>query len=269
MDRTQNEFEMFKTTDLELEKIIAEINTEIFNKGSEQIVQVEAGLTETFPVPDEIEEPVNTAERAKMELFDWIQCIVGAIIIGIVIFVFVGRTIGVDGISMMNTLRHNDRVVMSNLFYTPGNGDILVFQTGCDAFGGSPLVKRVIAVENQTIDINFDCGHVFVDGILQCERYISELTFADGDFEGPVTVKPGHIFVMGDNRNHSTDSRDSRIGQVDTRKVLGKVLFIAIPGPGGDGFASRDWSRFGIIENPIPCRHGQDCVCVVDCGCVA
>ena len=213
-------------------------------------------------------EDPNSYDKAKMELFDWIQCVVGAVIIGIIIFVFFGRTIGVDGISMMNTLRHNDRVVISNLLYTPVNGDIIVFQTGCEAFGGSPLVKRVVATEYQTVDINFECGHVFVDGVLQCEPYLHEPTYVRANFEGPVLVQPGHIFVMGDNRNHSTDSRDSRIGQIDTRKILGKVLFMIIPGPEGDDNATRNWSRFGFIENPDSCRHGQDCVCVSSCGCI-
>ena len=188
----------------------------------------------------------NSAEKTRMEIYDWLQCIVSAIICGIFIFVFVGRTIGVDGRSMMKTLHDNDRVIMTHLFYAPKKGDIVVFQAKSDSFGGTPLVKRVIATAGQTIDIDFVSGDVFVDGILQVEPYINELTHNRLDFSGPLTVPPGHIFVMGDNRNSSSDSRDSRVGLVDTRYVLGKVLFIAIPG--SDVHNPRDWRRVGVVH---------------------
>jgi len=191
----------------------------------------------------EDEEP-QEAPGAKMELYDWLQSIVLAFICGIVIFVFIGRTIGVDGISMMSTLQNNDRVIMSNLFYTPGNGDIVVFRSPSDRFGGTPLVKRVIAVGGQTIDINFDTGDVYVDDLLIYEPYINEPTRNRHDFLGPVTVPEGFVFVMGDNRNSSSDSRDSTVGMVDTRYILGKVFIVAIPG--GDDINQRDWSRIGL-----------------------
>jgi len=192
--------------------------------------------------PDEPDGP----SQAKMELYDWLQCIVTAIVCGILIFIFVGRTIGVDGHSMMGTLHNRDRVVMSNLFYTPGNGDIVVFHCPNETFGGTPLVKRIIATEGQTLDINFETGEVFVDGVLLPEPYISEKTRSRYSFQGPVTIKQGHVFVMGDNRNNSSDSRDSRVGQVDVRYILGKVLFIAIPG--ADEEYPRDWSRIGLTR---------------------
>ena len=182
--------------------------------------------------------------RIKMELYDWLQCIVTAIICGVLLFVFVGRTIGVDGRSMNQTLRDNDRVVISNLFYKPDNGDIIVFRSPSDQFE-YPLVKRVIAKENQTVDIDFTTGDVSVDGIILTEKYINTPTLIRYDFNGPVTVPKGYVFVLGDNRNSSTDSRDEVVGLVDTRYVLGKVLFILIPGPGENGL--RDWNRFGTV----------------------
>jgi len=190
-------------------------------------------------------EPADKANQARMELYDWLQCIVVAIICGIFIFVFIGRTIGVDGRSMMHTLNDKDRVIMSNLFYTPKNGDIVVFHCPAETFGGTPLVKRIIAVGGQTVDINFETGAVSVDGVVLDEReYISEPTTSRYGFQGPITVPEGYLFVMGDNRNSSSDSRDSRVGLVDTRYVLGKVYFIAIPGP--DVNNQRDWSRIGL-----------------------
>jgi len=192
------------------------------------------------------EDSDSEVSKARMEIYDWLQCIVSAIICGIFIFVFIGRTIGVDGRSMLQTLHNNDRVIMSNLFYSPKKGDIVVFQSPSESFGGTPLVKRVIAVAGQTIDINFNTGDVIVDGIVQIEPYINEITHNRLNFSGPVTVPDGYIFVMGDNRNSSSDSRDSRVGLVDTRNILGRVLLIAIPG--ADEITPRDWGRIGLVH---------------------
>ena len=194
------------------------------------------------------EEAGDGKNKTRMELYDWMQCIVSAVICGIFIFVFVGRTIGVDGISMMNTLHSNDRVIMSGLFYKPKNGDIIIFRPPTNAFGDTPLVKRVIAIGGQTIDIDFETGDVFVDGIvIQEDHYINEKTTNRLNFNGPLTVPEGYVFVMGDNRNRSSDSRDSRVGLVDTRYILGKVLFLLIPG--ADKSSPRDWSRIGFVSH--------------------
>ncbi len=178
-----------------------------------------------------------------MNLFDWLQCIVSAVLVGILVFVFVGRVIGVEGKSMLDTLQNTDRIVMSNLLYQPRYGDIVVLKT--ETYGDTPLVKRVIAVAGETIDIDFDTGDVMIDGQVIIENYIKSATLTREDFEGPVTVPEGFVFVMGDNRNESTDSRDDRVGLVDTREILGKVLFVIIPGPDADGH--RDWSRLGSV----------------------
>ena len=191
-------------------------------------------------------EPQIEISKIRMELYDWLQCIVSAVICGIFLFVFVGRTIGVEGDSMRQTLHWNDRIIVSNFFFTPKNGDVVVFRAPTDAFGATPLVKRVIAVAGQTIDINFETGDVSVDGVVLNEPYINEVTTNRLAFQGPVTVPAGCVFVMGDNRNHSSDSRDLRVGMVDTRYILGKVLFIAIPG--ADNFSPREWSRIGRVR---------------------
>jgi len=185
----------------------------------------------------------DAAARVRMELYDWLQCLVTAIICGVLIFIFIGRTIGVDGRSMMQTLQNEDRVIMSNLLYTPSNGDIIVFVSPSEEFE-FPLVKRVIATAGQTVDINFDNGNVFVDGILIDEPYINTMTTTRHDFYEPVTIPGGFVFVMGDNRNSSTDSRNHIVGLVDTRYILGKVLFILIPGVDENG--NRNWQRFGL-----------------------
>jgi signal peptidase I len=189
------------------------------------------------------EELSERANRVRMELYDWIQCVVTAVICGVLIFVFVGRTIGVDGRSMLQTLHHNDRVLISNLLYTPVNGDIIVFKAPSEQFE-FPLVKRVIAVENQVVSIDFDTGTVYVDNIP--EPNPPALTTSKDDFNGPLTIPPGFVFVLGDNRNSSTDSRSNAVGLVDTRYILGKVLLVLVPGPDESG--NRDWNRFGFVS---------------------
>ena len=169
----------------------------------------------------------NNGESAegtiRAEIYDWLQCIVAAILACILIFTFAIRHIGVQGDSMKNTLHNKDRVIISNLFYTPKYGDIVVLRK--EEFRDEPVIKRVIATEGQTIDINFETGQVFVDGKALQEDYIAEPTRSVQDFYGPVTIPEGHVFVMGDNRNHSTDSRTMSLGTVDERYIMGRLLF--------------------------------------------
>jgi len=205
----------------------------------------EPGMGDNYEPGGDDDADKKNENKGKMELYDWMQCAVSAIIFAIFVFVFIGRTIGVEGHSMLQTLHSNDRVVISGLFYTPKNGDIIIFRPPTEAFGNTPLVKRVVATEGQTLDINFETGDVIVDGVILDEPYINAPTNNRLNFTGPVTVPDGHVFVMGDNRNNSSDSRDSRIGMVDTRYILGKVLFMIIPGV--EDSNPRDWSRIGSV----------------------
>lgn len=180
------------------------------------------------------------------DLYEWVQALVCSVLVVVVVFTFVIRLIGVDGHSMEPTLQDGDRLlVLNSLFYHDYQyGDVVVLRK--DSFLEEPIVKRVIATEGQIVDIDFVTGSVYVDGVLLEEDYINELTFTAEGTEFPLVVPEGSIFVMGDNRNHSNDSRDARLGTVDTRYVIGKAVLLAFPGP-DSATAERDFGRIGVI----------------------
>lgn len=163
----------------------------------------------------------NEAEE-KNEIYDWLQCVVYALVACVLIFTFVARVITVYGRSMQDTFYEGHRVIISRLAAPYEYGDIVVLQK--DSFGPAPIIKRVIAVEGQTVDIDFEQGIVYVDHVALAEPYTKEPTYEREDFSGPITVPEGHVFVMGDNRNHSEDSRRASIGCVSTEDVLGEVF---------------------------------------------
>ncbi len=175
----------------------------------------------------EIEMTARDPAAGRREIYDWIQCVVAALVFCVLLFSFVVRLVEVVGSSMYPTLENGDKMVVSNLFYTPEQRDIIVFRK--ESFREEPLVKRVIAVGGQTVDIDFDAGVVYVDGEALYEPYTAELTYNQLDFYGPVTVPEGYLFVMGDNRNDSWDSRYSEIGLVDERYVIGRVYMTVLP----------------------------------------
>ena len=181
------------------------------------------------------------------DLYEWVQSLVGSVLVVVAIFTFVIRMMGVDGHSMLNTLHHGDRllVVNSMLYHDYKYGDIVILRKN-GVFDDDPIVKRVIAVEGQTVDIDFTEGIVYVDGEALEEDYIREPTYTAEGTEFPLTVPEGSIFVMGDNRNGSSDSRDYRLGTVDTRYVIGKAAFLIFPGPDYET-EKRDFKRIGVI----------------------
>ena len=181
------------------------------------------------------------------DLYEWVQSLVGSVLVVVAIFTFVIRMMGVDGHSMLNTLQHGDRllVVNSMLYHDYKYGDIVILRKN-GVFDDDPIVKRVIAVEGQTVDIDFAEGIVYVDGEALEEDYIREPTYTAEGTEFPLTVPEGSIFVMGDNRNGSSDSRDYRLGTVDTRYVIGKAAFLILPCPDYET-EKLDFKRIGVI----------------------
>ena len=181
------------------------------------------------------------------DLYEWIQSLVGSVLVVVAIFTFGIRMLGVDGHSMLNTRQHGDRLMVVNpIFYHDYKyGDIVILRkTG--VFDNEPIVKRVIATGGQTVDIDFSEGVVYVDGEALEEDYIREPTYTAEGTEFPLTVPEGSIFVMGDNRNGSSDSRDYRLGTVDTRYVIGKAAVLIFPGPDSET-EKRDFKRIGVI----------------------
>lgn len=166
--------------------------------------------------------------RFRKELYDWIQALMVALIICVCIFIFLIRVIDVSGTSMLPTLLNGDKMLVSDLFYTPKAGDVVVFKANTYD-PDKALVKRVIATEGDVLNIDFEHGIVYVNGTPIEEPYINEPTNTKLDFIGPQTVPEGCVFVMGDNRNASTDSRKSEIGMVDNRTILGKVYCVLFP----------------------------------------
>lgn len=167
------------------------------------------------------------------------------------VFVFLVRLVGVNGESMLPTLYHGDylalqsNVIMGDLEY----GDIVVARK-LEFRDGEPIVKRVIATEGQTVRIDYDNSgelYVSVDGVVLDEPYINEEMLPIYGVPMEVTVEKDCIFVMGDNRNHSSDSRVESIGQIKLDQVLGKVLCIILPGK--DAITGeRDFGRFGVVS---------------------
>ena len=184
------------------------------------------------------EETVLPQNKTTREIFEWVDVLVAAIIAVVLIFTFVFRIATIEGDSMLNTLHGGEKVIISNTFYTPKQGDIVVVSRNIEnSVSGviqseGPIIKRVIAVGGQTVDIDFKTGNVYVDGRLLKEDYISSPTTTKREVDFPVFVPEGYIFVLGDNRAESLDSRSSRIGEnglIDERYVLGKAIFRVLP----------------------------------------
>ena len=190
------------------------------------------------------QEPVEKV--GGREAYEWLRSCVECVLVIVLVFTFAVRMMGVQGPSMRQTLQQGDRLlVLNSLLVREYNaGDIVIARK--DTFSDDPIVKRIIAVGGQTVDIDFTSGTVYVDGEALEEDYINDRTYTFEGTEFPLVVPEGSVFLMGDNRNMSTDSREPRIGTVDTRYLIGKAVFLIFPGP--DSVTNqRDFSRVGLL----------------------
>lgn len=191
------------------------------------------------------EEPITWQKSLLLYLHDLIHLLAVVMIVFMLLF----RIVIVSGSSMYSTLWNGDWLLVTGsvLYQEPKAGDIIVASK--DSFNdGEPIIKRVIATEGQTVDIDFEAGVVYVDGKALEEDYTYTPTNVQEGIVFPVTIADGCIFAMGDNRNGSKDSRHPDIGMIDTREILGRAVFLMFPGMGEDGNeAPRDFDRIGVL----------------------
>jgi signal peptidase I len=185
--------------------------------------------------------------RPGRELYEWLGALLIPVLTAVLLFTFVVRVVNVDGPSMRETLQDDDKLLVLNaaLCGTYDRGDIVIFQAP-EFEDGQLIVKRVVATEGQTVDIDFASGTVTVDGQPLNEPYTREPTWLDEGLEFPVTVPEGCVFVMGDNRNNSRDSRDAELGPIDTRHIVGRAAVLVLPGKTAN-LERREWSRMGSL----------------------
>lgn len=197
--------------------------------------------------PETTEAPAAPGKKALLApagVFEWLDPIVVSILAVVLAFTFVIRIVGIDGASMNDTLEDGDRVIVYHLFYTPKVGDIVVVSRNVSnehenlTQGNGPIIKRVIAVAGDTVDIRYEdgVGYVYVNGVLRSEPYVKEYIAQSktipAAIDFPATVPEGCVFVMGDNRNNSLDSRSALIGtagMIDTRYILGHAVVRVYP----------------------------------------
>ena len=183
--------------------------------------------------------------REDQSWYSWLRTLVCVVLATVLVFTLVVRIVRVEKQSMRETLQNGDILLTVNR-HLAGElkaGDIVVIKK--EYFeDGKPIVKRIIATEGQTVDIDFDAGVVYVDGQSLEEDYIREPTYLDEGLEFPITVPEGCLFLLGDNRNNSMDSRYPDLGPVDVRCVIGKAVVLVFPGKTAET-GKRDFGRIG------------------------
>ena len=196
---------------------------------------------------NEAEKRADRKQYIYNMIIEYLHDLIYIVAVVIVLFLLCFRMVVVNGSSMYNTLVDGDYLLLisNTLYRNPQQGDIVVISK--DSYDdGKSIVKRVIATEGQTVDIDFEAGIVYVDGVALEEDYTYTKTNLNEGISFPLVVEDGHVFVLGDNRNMSKDSRSPQIGQVDCREIVGKAVFLFKPGTNG-GSDPFDISRIGVL----------------------
>lgn len=190
--------------------------------------------TENTESSNELSVPQNkglsVAQKIASTIFDIFEMFAICTAVILLIFTYVARLTVVEGRSMESTLHAGNYMIVQSLGYTPHRGDIVVIQKISSQHYSNPIIKRVIGVGGDTIDIDFSTWTVYVNGEAIDEPYVNleGYTFPS-EVSFPLTVEEGKIFVMGDHRNYSSDSRIADIGQIDERCVVGRAIFRILP----------------------------------------
>ena len=209
----------------------------------EEKKELEAASPEAAAPVVEKKEP----ESVENTIYCWAQALITAVVGVVLLFTFGLRLIGVSGPSMQDTLYTGDRLLVLNAMFCDFKpGDVVVIND-YNAELSDTLVKRIIAVGGQTVDIDSYSGVVYVDGVALDEPYTKGLTTAAGGTQFPLTLEDDEVFVMGDHRDHSTDSRSDRLGPVKEGYLQGKAVRLLAPGKTPD--TNRyDWGRIGLVR---------------------
>lgn len=215
---------------------------------SEAVTEETSAETEAAEISrkDKKEKPEEPSLSVAGNIFDWCKSFLFSLTAVIFIFTLLFRGVTVNGHSMLPTLQDGEYLIISNLFYAPDGGDVVVVQAPHYKNGTEPLVKRVIATEGQEVKINFNTWEVWVDGEKLTEDYIlfepdssmlTEDMETDENGVATVIVQENCVFLMGDHRNDSLDSRSDSVGQIDVRYIMGRVILRVTP-----------FERFGKVK---------------------
>ena len=208
----------------------------------------ELPLAAEEPAAEEEVTPADTVEEdLGAALYDWGRSLVAAVVGVVLLFTFFVRLVGVSGGSMQDTFYTNDRLLVLNAMFCDIKAGDVVIVDAYNAQLSDTIVKRVVATGGQTVDIDFFTGTVYVDGVALEEPYIKEPTYTAEGIRFPITLGETEVFVMGDNRNGSTDSRSTALGPVDEQYIQGRAVFLLFPGK-TPYTGKADFSRIGLIK---------------------
>lgn len=200
------------------------------DKNTAEAEETEADSTENIAENSTENNESNDKKKNETKLpfsYDAVGVICSAVTVIMILFTFVFRFVGVNGPSMQPTLYDGDWLIVTAIKPHFEYGDIII-STQPNILN-EPIVKRVIATGGQKVDIDFSTGSVYVDGKLLEEKYIMGNTTGSEGFSGSAVVPEGKLFVMGDNRQNSTDSRSEIIGFIDERYIVGKAKMRVFP----------------------------------------
>ena len=207
---------------------IPEEDREIFSY-DEELEHIDDDMTELTEQEELVSPPSHSSVMSLA--YDWLKAMIISVMTVVLLLTFVFRLVTIDGSSMENTLYGNennaDKAILTTFNYKPHNGDIVAISHGGNL--NETIIKRVIATEGQTLKIDYEKAQVIVDGVILDEPYIKDPTTQPANWDVPEVIPEGYVFVMGDNREVSLDSRNSRVGLIPVDDIIGKAQIVIAP----------------------------------------